>query len=197
MTARQHLANLERDEFVSFSEERQRLGRPLHLFFLTEKGEASFLPDFDRLAAYLVQAVCDLESSGDRRAYTRRENHTLVRQDCRPVYQPIRTASARADAQGARPRHRRHSAAREGGFAEWRQSADGYEILDYNCLYRKLTHPVFRAVPLASAHSAGAAQPPSGMARTGARGSAALSLLGERSRRIRRGVAITPSRAHI
>jgi predicted ArsR family transcriptional regulator len=137
MTVRQHLATLERDELVASEEERQRLGRPHFVYFLTDKGEASFPVGYDKLAARLIRAVGDLDSSEiaglsseektallfDKLAAQFVDRHGA---DVQRLSLPERVAAVAALLQ------------QESGFAEWIRTSDGYEILDYNCFFRRL-----------------------------------------------------------
>jgi DeoR family suf operon transcriptional repressor len=137
MTVRQHLATLERDELVASREERQRLGRPHFLYSLTEKGEASFTQAYDRLAQQLVLAVADLDSA-EIAGLTAEEKTALL-------FDKIadRVIDAAQERVRGLPLAERVAVVaqllqQEGGLAEWTRTSDGFEILDYNCLYRRL-----------------------------------------------------------
>lgn len=137
MTVRQHLTTLERDGLIQSTEERQRLGRPHFVYFLTETGEESFPKRYDRIAIELLREVGRLDSDeiaglspdektallfdklGDRFvAQYRPQMQTLpLRQRVAAVAELLQT---------------------ESGFAEWSSTGNGYEVRDYNCFYRKL-----------------------------------------------------------
>lgn len=54
---RQHLAVLERDGLVASREERGKVGRPAHVYALTEKGEGRYPKGYDMLANLLMDEV--------------------------------------------------------------------------------------------------------------------------------------------
>lgn len=54
---RQHLTVLERDGLVEAQEERGHVGRPAHVYRLTEHGEALFPRNYDTLANLLMEEV--------------------------------------------------------------------------------------------------------------------------------------------
>jgi DeoR family suf operon transcriptional repressor len=54
---RQHLTVLERDGLVQAHEERGRIGRPAHVYRLTERGDALFPHNYDTLANLLMEEV--------------------------------------------------------------------------------------------------------------------------------------------
>jgi predicted ArsR family transcriptional regulator len=137
MTVRQHLTTLERDDLIASSEERQRLGRPHFVYSLTEKGDESFPKRYDRIAKQLILEVSRLDSSEiaglspEQKAallFDKLAGRLIERQLPRlrqlPVAQRVAAVAEILQA--------------EGGFAEWERTNDGYEIRDYNCLYRRL-----------------------------------------------------------
>src|SRR5688500_7200824 len=63
MTARQHLAGLEKDGLVTAEKVRRSLGRPHYLFTLTLKGEDLFPRRFDLLAQIFLEEVGSLSST--------------------------------------------------------------------------------------------------------------------------------------
>lgn len=137
MTVRQHLTTLERDDLIASSEERQRLGRPHFIYSLTEKGDESFPKRYDRIAKQLILEVSRLDSS-EIAGLSADEKAALLFEKlaCRFVERhlprlrlllPAQRVAAVAEILQA-----------EGGFAEWEHTNDGYEIRDYNCLYRRL-----------------------------------------------------------
>src|SRR4051794_22100195 len=60
MTARQHLAGLERDGLVKSEKVRRSNGRPHYLFTLTPKGEDLFPTRYDLLAQIFLEEVATL-----------------------------------------------------------------------------------------------------------------------------------------
>lgn len=137
MTVRQHLATLERDELVVSREVRRPTGRPHFVFSLSDKGHELFPKRYDRLADMLLQAVAFLDSA-EIEGLTPAQKKKLI-------LQKVVTSLAQAHALkiAGKPLPERVAAVaailqQEGGFAEWRQKEHGYEIIDYNCVYRKV-----------------------------------------------------------
>lgn len=137
MTVRQHLVALERDALISSHEVRRPTGRPHYFYTLTEQGHNTFAGRYDHLAESILREVAELNgdslncSSGEERlrlvitrlADRMAEAHRL-KVEGRPLSErvPIVTDILK----------------REGGFAEWGQLDTGYEIRDYNCVYRRV-----------------------------------------------------------
>lgn len=57
MAIRGHLNKLEKEELISVSTVRQKLGRPLQVFALTDKGESYFPKDYGRFAVELLEDI--------------------------------------------------------------------------------------------------------------------------------------------
>jgi predicted ArsR family transcriptional regulator len=137
MTVRQHLTTLERDGLVQSVEERQRLGRPHFVYFLTETGEESFPKRYDRIAMELLHEVGLLGSDeiaglspGEKTALLFDKLGDRFVAQYRPRMEPMplrQRVAAVADLLQT-----------ESGFAEWGSTDEGYEVRDYNCFYRKL-----------------------------------------------------------
>ncbi|MFQ6020052.1 MAG: helix-turn-helix transcriptional regulator [Dehalococcoidia bacterium] len=135
MTIRQHLAALERDELVASHQVRRATGRPHYVFSLSCKGDDLFPRRYDRLADMLLQEVALLEGdeiSGlapdeKKRLILQRVVARLVREHVTKVNG--KTLAERVAAVAT-------ILQQEGGFAEWREQEQGYEIIDYNCVYR-------------------------------------------------------------
>src|SRR5690348_11523528 len=138
MTIRQHLTSLERDGFVEAQAERQPKGRPHYVYSLTGKGEATFPKRYDRLAAQVLEEVGRLDPSAiaglepserseyllDRIAARTVDQHAPRIRDL-PLEERVREVAAILQ--------------EESGFVEWAKTEQGYEIVDYNCIYRTLT----------------------------------------------------------
>lgn len=138
MTVRQHLATLERDELVASTEERQRLGRPHFVYFLTDKGEASFPAGYDRLAAQMLHAVSVLQSD-EIAGLTAEQKTALLFDKVAERFIGAHCTRMRSLSLPERVAAVTELLRREGGFAEWTRTSEGFEILDYNCLYRRLS----------------------------------------------------------
>lgn len=137
MTVRQHLATLERDGLVESRQERRATGRPHFVFSLTDQGEEMFPKRYDRLAGLLLDEVSRLE--GDEIAglepaakkrllfekmAARLQSQYESRVRGKTLPERVATVASLLD--------------EEGGFAEWRSVSGGFEITDYNCVYRRV-----------------------------------------------------------
>ncbi len=138
MTVRQHLTALERDGLVTSGEVRRATGRPHHVFALAEKAEEEIFPKrYDRLANLLLAEVGSLESA-EIAGLTEDEKRRLL---FRKMTKRVAGEHAPRLAGKTLPERVELVTAileTEGGFAEWRHSAAGFEIIDYNCVYRKV-----------------------------------------------------------
>ena len=137
MTVRQHLAMLERDALVSSREVRRATGRPHYVFSLTDRGEEMFPKRYDRLAGLILEEVSLLdgaEISGLTPAQKRRLLFDRMVGRLHSQYE--------AKVAGKGLKERVEAVAQildeEGGFAEWRPVNGGFEIADYNCVYRRV-----------------------------------------------------------
>jgi predicted ArsR family transcriptional regulator len=137
MTVRQHLATLERDGLVESREVRRPTGRPHLAFSLTDQGEEMFPKRYDRLAGLLLDEVSRLDGQEIVGLSPEAKKRLLFER-----------MAARLQAQyegrvaGKQLPERVAAVAQmldeEGGFAEWRSVSGGYEITDYNCVYRRV-----------------------------------------------------------
>ncbi len=138
MTARQHLVGLERDGLVQSEKVKRATGRPHYLYTLTPKGEDMFPRRYDLLAQLLLDELGVLSPS-DIEGLSASERRSLLIQ---------RVADRLAE------RHRPQVAGRDlpdrvaaaadllhliGGFAEWLETEDGFEIRDYNCVFSRIS----------------------------------------------------------
>lgn len=137
MTIRQHLATLERDNLVIAREVRRPTGRPHFVYSLTDKGEETFPKRYDRLADMIIDEVALLDSSEIEGLSSAEKKALLFRKLA------CRIASQYAQRLEAKSLEERVAAVvdilqAERGFAEWRKLKEGFEILAYNCPYRKV-----------------------------------------------------------
>jgi len=137
MTVRQHLATLERDDLVTAREVRRATGRPHFLYTLTDKGEETFPKRYDRLADMIIDEVALLDSSEIEGLSPVEKKNLLFRKLAHRLAQQYASR-----VEGKRLEERVQTVTEilqlESGFAEWRKLEDGFEILDYNCAYRKV-----------------------------------------------------------
>jgi predicted ArsR family transcriptional regulator len=91
---RQHLTVLERDGLVQVHEERGRVGRPAHIYSLTERGEALYPKGYDVLANMLMEEVRTIAGADAlqrvlRRVSARMAEQRLERVEGRPVAERV------------------------------------------------------------------------------------------------------------
>lgn len=137
MTVRQHLATLERDNLVMAREVRRPTGRPHFVYSLTDKGEETFPKRYDRLADMIIDEVALLDSSEIEGLSSAEKKALLFRKLAG------RIASQYAQRLEGKSLEERVAAVvdilqAESGFAEWRKLGEGFEILGYNCAYRRV-----------------------------------------------------------
>ena len=137
MTVRQHLATLERDNLVTAREVRRPTGRPHFVYSLTDKGEETFPKRYDRLADMLIDEVGLLDSSEIEGLSPADKKALLFRKLAR------RMASQYAHHVEGKSLEEQVPIVvdilqMESEFAEWRKLAEGFEIVRYNCPYRRV-----------------------------------------------------------
>jgi predicted ArsR family transcriptional regulator len=137
MTVRQHLSALERDGLVSSREERQRTGRPHLVFSLSEQGLERFPKRYERFADLALQEVAFLDSEEIKGLSADEKKKLLLSKMAERVYQQHapRVAGKPLDSRVAVVADILHE---EGGFAEWKANGAAFEIVDYNCVYRRV-----------------------------------------------------------
>jgi predicted ArsR family transcriptional regulator len=137
MTVRQHLASLERDGLVNSREERRRTGRPHLLYTLSESGQEKFPKRYDRLADLALQEVALLDSEEIAGLTPEDKKRLLLRKMADRVFLQ-HESKVRGKGLGARVVAVADILREEGGFAEWAEHGETYEIVDYNCVYRRV-----------------------------------------------------------
>lgn len=137
MTVRQHLAALERDGLVVSREERGRTGRPHLLFSLSDSGQEIFPKRYDRLADLALQEVALLDADEIAGLSPQEKKRLLLSKMVERVYHE-HEARVRGKGLPERVAAVAEILHEEGGFAEWRAEGREYEIVDYNCVYRRV-----------------------------------------------------------
>jgi predicted ArsR family transcriptional regulator len=137
MTVRQHLATLERDDLVTAREVRRATGRPHFLYTLTDKGEETFPKRYDRLADMIIDEVALLDGSEIEGLSPVEKKDLLLR---KLAHRLAGQYASRVEGKGLEERVQTVTEIlqSESGFAEWHKVDSGFEILDYNCAYRKV-----------------------------------------------------------
>lgn len=137
MTIRQHLTTLERDELVYASEVRRPTGRPHYVYRLTEKGDETFPRRYDRLATLLLQEVAHLDPR-EFEGRTAEEKTALVFEKVADRLAQQYAARLAGKSLEEKVVEVASILQAEGGFADWVRTDQGFEIRDYNCVYRRV-----------------------------------------------------------
>jgi predicted ArsR family transcriptional regulator len=137
MTIRQHLAALERDNYVVSHEERRKTGRPHLVYRLTDGGEELFPRRYERLAELAIQEVAFLDADEIAGLGPSDKKRLLLMKMAERVYRD------HEDRVREKPLEDRVQIVtdilrEEGGFADWTAKEGAYEIADHNCAYRRV-----------------------------------------------------------
>jgi predicted ArsR family transcriptional regulator len=137
MTVRQHLAVLERDGLVQSRQVRRATGRPHLMYSLTDRGDETFPKRYDRLAGLLLEEVA-LLGAEEIAGLTPSEKKGLLFEKMAGRLQSRYESRLRGRGLPERVAMVAKMLDEEGGFAEWRAVDGGFEITDYNCVYRRV-----------------------------------------------------------
>ena len=142
MTVRQHLTGLERDGLVQSREQKGKTGRPHMVFSLSDSGEEMFPKRYDRLADLLLQEASRLTADDIAGLDEEGRKRLLLQNMVERVYVD-HEAKIRGKSLSERVALVAGILQEEGGFADWTDTGDAFEIVDYNCVYRKVVevHP--------------------------------------------------------
>lgn len=142
MTVRQHLTGLERDGLLESHEQRGKSGRPHMVFSLSDSGEEMFPKRYDRLADLLLKEAASLTAEEITGLNEEERKRLLLQKMVERVYRD-HEAKIGNKSLPERVVMVAEILREEGGFADWSESGDSYEIVDYNCVYRKVvdSHP--------------------------------------------------------
>lgn len=142
MTVRQHLTGLERDGLVESREERGKSGRPHLVFSLTDGGEELFPKRYDRLASLVLkeaslltaEEISGLDEDGRKRLLLQKMVERVYAEHEEKLKDKTLPERVVLVADILRE---------EGGLADWASEGEVYEIVDYNCVYRRVvdSHP--------------------------------------------------------
>jgi predicted ArsR family transcriptional regulator len=142
MTVRQHLTGLERDGLIQSREQKGKSGRPHMVFSLSDRGEETFPKRYDRLADLLLKEVASLTADEIAGLDEGGRKRLLLQKMVERVYED-HEKKVREKTLPERVAMVAEILQEEGGFADWSESAESFEIVDYNCVYRKVvdSHP--------------------------------------------------------
>ncbi|HLF79092.1 MAG TPA: DeoR family transcriptional regulator [Dehalococcoidia bacterium] len=137
MTARQHLTGLERDGLVRTEKAKRHTGRPHFVFSLTPKGEEMFPRRFDLFAQALLEEASNLTPTDIESLDPESQRSLLIQRSADRLAERFRF-QVTGKTLGQRVAAVSDVLHLIGGFAEWLQIEDGFEIRDYNCVFAKL-----------------------------------------------------------
>ena len=138
MTVRQHLAVLQGEGLVTFTEIRKGPGRPAHVYTLSPEAEDLFPQGYDKLAERLLREVSLLQSEEIARLSEREKVAFILRRMAERVAgeyaDEVRgnTFAERGKAVAALLRQR------EGTLSEWIQTDEDFLIQDTNCPFQRI-----------------------------------------------------------
>ena len=128
---RQHLLAMERDGLVQATEERGRVGRPIHVYSLTEKGDGLFPKSYDLLASALLEEL--------RERVDNEELHRILRSVANrlaaPYQQRVQGKSLPAKAEEAA-----RILEEQGHLAQVRREDNELLIDEFSCPFPKVAH---------------------------------------------------------
>ena len=138
ITIRQHLTHLQRDGLIVSERRSGSNGRAHYAYRLSAKGHAAGFPRrSDRIVALLMREIGFLDGQEISGLSPKEKTRLVLERLARRLaeeYAPL--------VQGWPLRERvvfvtevMHA---DGGFAEWEETAGGYEIRDFNCLFHQL-----------------------------------------------------------
>ncbi len=124
MAVRRHLRELEKDQLISSRVEKQAMGRPIHRYFLTEKGNESFPRNYNELSLGILQDLEQLSGSEivDQLFEQRKERlYKKYEVDITGSFEERIEALAKIQSEG-------------GYMVEYKKTEDGsFEFVEYNC----------------------------------------------------------------
>jgi len=134
MAVRQHLAVLQAEKLIDFTDERRQVGRPARVWQLTPKAYARFPDRHEDLAVGMLQAV--------RRVFGDEGLERLIAEKTRQQTDSYRVRMAGSDAPiEERVRTLARIRREEGYMAEWRRQRDGtLELVENHCSIAKAAH---------------------------------------------------------
>jgi len=124
MAVRRHLRELEKDQLISSRVEKQAMGRPIHRYFLTEKGNESFPRNYNELSLGILQDLEQLSGSEIVDQLFEQRKERLFKKyevDITGSFEERIEALAKIQSEG-------------GYMVEYKKTEDGsFEFVEYNC----------------------------------------------------------------
>lgn len=121
MAVRRHLNTLERDGYIDSQIVRQSMGRPMHVYRLTEAAEDLFPKNYHTLALDLLNEINDDQAVGA--LFSKRKDKLLQKYESSMEGKTLEERVGKlADIQNA-----------NGYMADWERTEDGFVLQEYNC----------------------------------------------------------------
>ncbi|PYI56142.1 helix-turn-helix transcriptional regulator [Paenibacillus flagellatus] len=122
MAVRRHLNTLERDGYVGSQIVRQSMGRPMHVYRLTEAADDLFPKNYHTLTLDLLGELAD-DEDGVGKLFDKRKEKLLRKYEPEMEGKPLEERVEKlADIQNA-----------NGYMVEWEKTGRGFAITEYNC----------------------------------------------------------------
>lgn len=134
-TVRRHLDHLRVEGLADVRAERHGVGRPLYVFYLTEKGEERAPAGYSRLFSRLYQGLSSLEDRDVRGRDGPQVMHSVIELAAEQVAQQYEKEVA-AGSLESRVDKTSIALEKEGIVDGWSKDADGYHLTNSTCPYR-------------------------------------------------------------
>ena len=131
ITVRHHLNGLMADGFIESKSVRMKVGRPFHVYSLTEKGQELFPKKYFSLMTRLLDEIKD-QLPKDALGHLFTGVVEKIVEDHRADFEHI-PFEAKLD-------YVVKLLAQEGFLAEWQKTDDGYRVIEYSCPYLSMGH---------------------------------------------------------
>lgn len=134
ITIRHHMTALLADGLVAMEAQRQSVGRPLHVYSLSEKGQALFPPRYSQIISRLIGQFKESLSPASTDALVESLTDDLSEYNRTEIaHLPLRQ----------RVRHLIKLLTRDGFAAQWQQTDEGLRLVEHNCPFYTLglEHP--------------------------------------------------------
>lgn len=129
MCIRQHLSVLERDALVTAYEERRKLGRPRHIYTLTERAEELFPRSYHVLLEWILDEIEAMDGQEKIAALVDRLAERMARQY---------TEELQGKSLEEKVAKMAEMLSEAGSLAEWAKVDGGYVLHEHNCRYYRV-----------------------------------------------------------
>jgi len=134
ITIRHHLAGLQAEGLVEVEEKRQSVGRPVHVYRLTDQAESLFPQKYHELVERLLDQV--------KQTFPPETVERLIASLAASVADDVKREFEHLPPE-ERQRRLIELLAREGFMARWRHTDEGLKLVEYHCPYYRVgqRHP--------------------------------------------------------